>query len=499
MSSSQQKRPLDNDENTINQQSKKQKHISQYTLEDCISIPKTKSINEYIINIKQLHNRCENSYRSFEQKLLQQNCNYQEILHKKFIDKNISTFLHSLTYVIDDILLVFIQMNIYYIYYTIEDSTPYIKLLNLSYQLFNYFNFIYDVNNTSDYSNIKFIYEQIYKTIKYTKFINFRNQHSYYSIKNCMLIRKIFSIHNLIESINNLIINYNFIYKGRLVYILQHRKLNYNFIHISKQIHENYSNVIQTVELNKLKKYINNKWFLNSKNYVEIFKSTQQKLTTKIIIDDIKINYIPKLKINKNDFIQRKIKETVDRGLNNVISTIDLLINNLNKEVLEYIATFKKIKNKISRYNYNGNLDNLHIQYYFRGKMNIIRDPQFYLNNITLSKLYKILEINKVLPYGTQSCFNIVSNYKKYSRIIPNFDCYFMFPANNPYWSIKNNIYPNNALILTILCMNTKNYYNSTKVQLPYLPEELWFLIFSFLKLSEMCGDLRPQPKILFD
>ena len=502
MASAQKKRPLETDENTEEQELKRIRNmVLNYTLNDCIPIPDNTTIYQFLHCFKNLKDSFYTSAHNFNNQLLQHNgnINYQKIINDKIECKNILSIMNYIYYLFNDHLLIFIQMNMYYIFYTTEESSHYSKLLTSIDDLISYFNTIYDIKCNRNSNNISFqkCASCIYSTIKHTKFNNLHNVHSFYS-KDLILKNRIFNIHYIIDSMYS-IINYKFRLTGILINNLCIRRINYNFIDIIKKVRENRTSILKRVELSKCKNYISTKWLSNSKRFVKTFVDKKQKVTIEMIINDLNLNYIPNLKITTHDFIHIRMKETINAGLIVLIPTIHSLIDNINKEVLKYIATFKILKTKIARYNYNGNLDNLPICYYFRGRMNIIKDPEIHNKEITLSNLYELFEKNTSLPYGPKSSFNIMSDYKKYNRIIPNYRLYFSNPLNNPYWSIKKNIYPNNELILTILCMNNKNYYNSPKSLLSYLPEELWFMVFSFLKLSDMCGDVSPQQKLLFD
>lgn len=510
MASAQQKRPLETNENTKEQETKRIRNIVQhYTLKDCIPIPNNITIYHFLHCFKNLKNSFDNTILNFDTQLLQHNgnINYQKIINDKLVCKDINSIMGYIYYLFNDHLLTFIQMNMFYIYYTTEESSHYHKLIKLIYNIIGYLNIIYDVKETVDYSSLNKIlnkhFTDIYSIIKYTKFHNLRNYHSYYH-KDLRLKNTIFNIHFIIDSIHS-IINYNLHSKCYFVHNLCLRKINYNFIDISKKIEENSITILKKVELSKFRSYINDNWLSKSKRFVKLFVNKKQKLTIEMIINDLKLNYIPKLSSNENNFIKKYINSLLQEGIEKNLPTIHLLINKVNSDVLSYIETFKLLKQKINRYNYNGNLDNLPIQYYFRGKMNMIRENNLSLHNepITLSNLYDIFDKNLALHYNTKngsvSNFAISYNYKKYNRIIPNFTEYFINQINNPYWSIKNNIYPNNALIKTLLCINNFNYFNYDlrKSLLPYLPVDLWFIIFSFLKLDKMCGDYKQH--MIFD
>ena len=515
-SAQQQKRPLETNENSTTQEPKRIKQfIRNYSVNDCIEIPEHIKINDYLRCFDNLRSSTDYTVREYQTKLLQETSNNAQtyvynvktdITNTLYLNNNsiLMKFIHDF---IKNDLIIFLQMNIYYIYYTTEENGPYITLINKVLDLIKYFNIIYVNNVKTDITNtLNHYYTSIYLILKQTKFNDLTQNHFYYSNDyTCLSLnfcKGTMNIHLIITRINT-IIKYNVLSKHSLINNLILRKINYNFKDISKKIRENINIILKYIELEKLKKYIIDLWFNNSKNYVKQFMKTNKQITLKDINDDIIKNYISKYPITNTNCIQNYIKNIIDKGLKVIIPTINSLINKLNKDILKYIETFKILKTKITRYNYNGNLDNLQLYYYFRNGMNIIKDPEIHDKEIILSNFYDILDKNTKLKIhykaNRTSYFNITYDYYKYNKIIPNFYLYFANPLNNPYWSIKNNIYPNNNLIITILCINNYNYYNTTKSLIPYVPDELWFLTFSYLKLYDLSSIIDKNTKKIFD
>jgi hypothetical protein len=526
MSKAPQKRPLDN-ENDVNDKdynylkSKKAKSSEKiYSINECISIPSNLNIYNIVNALYQLQCNIYEDLKQYQQMLLKPD-NDNELYIPLYPNKlnmvtNYSKINNNLLQINDYIhnkLVIFISINMYYLYYTDENTDNHYNLIKLAFKITEYLNILYDTELISNYNSASLnnYFLELYDLAKLTRFSNIRNRHFYFnqfsSRKEIIFDINIFvkSIYHIIENNNNKSID-SIYCKKTLINKLILNKLNFNFSSINIKIKNNIIyDVINRIEYFKLKKYINETWFIYPQKYIKMDSNIKELLNITNIKNNIITKYIPYSDI-KNDYIANIIKN-YSSNLINILPKLQEQLDDFYIKLAEFKNTFNLIEKRIKQLNYNGNLNKLPIHYYFRNKMNILKQTRTCDNYITLNKLFSILinPDNNYIPYGQQSSFRITHDYKKYYRIIPNYRLYFISNENNPYWSIKRNIYPNNELIITILCINDNNYNRintkskSSFNKISYLPEELWFLTFSFLKLSNMCGNINPQPKLLFN
>ena len=307
----------------------------------------------------------------------------------------------------------------------------------------------------------------------------------------------------------------------KLYRILDIKKINFSYQEIfntfKKEIQYNMYIVEKLKSITYFNTYILNfnrelaiSTFVKNKDYV----NSQSCITVEMIMSNFNKNY----KIYKNfqgkEKLLHEIKDIITDSYNGIRIENVTYLKGFNDIIYQLFLKIMNFINIYKKWNYNGNLKELPI--YDKG---ITTD---YISQLSLSetsdeifKLKHIIDINLILQYIKLNLkvvngkfdliylnnpswfyqFNININttewegrYKlhligeKIKSLYFNFDLYFTNPENNPFYSIRNHIYPIKDHIINLFCANNRK---TEKTVLRFLPSEIWFFILGFMRLSD--------------
>lgn len=417
--------------------------------------------------------------------------------------RDIFYYAHNLIYAVQ-----------FYINYDIDNNDKYIKILNYLKIIFKSIDeFIY----VGKAINIDKIIEEFTTICNNTKFsedkyvkydYNHDNKELYKDIKKICLYPFLYELKNL----------FYYSKSSPSVDFLQKKKLNFSYEDLLNNFIDEIKYRLYTFEKIKLIKFINN-WIIDL-DRPSIIKDILSRgdtncrnwITVKRVMKTIYTSYPLNNNICAKSSLLTEISKMVERNLRGgMITYMSNLYdyNNVINDILVRVIIFKNIYRK---WNFNGNLSKLPIcDVSVRGdlKTQLALCDEHNEQILTLEHLNELLIVEylnfRLVVYNSlfipankfqslflnqldmdtlefHSRFRLGISGSKIETLSFNFDHYFRNPENNPFYSIKNHIYPIKKHITTIFCCNNRNNENT---HLRFLPSELWFFILKFMRLSD--------------